>query len=53
MNARVAMVGVAGILFTEATGVAPKWFETGAQDFGTPLQPLIAIEVRLSSAEYK
>ena len=30
-NGRWAMAAVAGILFTEFTGVAPKWFEVGAQ----------------------
>uniref|UniRef100_A0A061S9W9 Chlorophyll a-b binding protein, chloroplastic n=1 Tax=Tetraselmis sp. GSL018 TaxID=582737 RepID=A0A061S9W9_9CHLO len=44
-NGRWAMMAVAGILFTEATGFAPKWFNVGyeaGQDY--PLPALIAIE---------
>ena len=38
------MAAVAGILFTEATGVCPKWYEAGTLDYNFPAQPLIAIE---------
>ena len=48
MNARFAMMAVAGILFTEVTGVEPKWFEAGARDYGAPLPALIAVQVRPS-----
>jgi len=44
MNARFAMMAVAGILFTEVTGVEPKWFEAGARDYGAPLPALIAVQ---------
>jgi light-harvesting complex I chlorophyll a/b binding protein 5 len=43
-NGRWAMAAVAGILFTEATGIEPKWFLSGAKDYGVPIAPLVAIQ---------
>jgi len=44
------MAACAGILFTDAMGITPVWYEAGAADYaqpgtnGQPLLPLIAIE---------
>ena len=38
------MAAVAGILFTEATGIEPKWFLAGAKDYGVPIAPLVAMQ---------
>ena len=38
------MAAVAGILFTEATGVCDKWFNAGAQEYDAPFLPLLAIQ---------
>jgi len=44
-NARWAMMAVAGILFTEATGFAPKWFNVGYEAAGDyPLPALLAVQ---------
>mmetsp|Transcript_42499 Transcript_42499/g.76220 ORF Transcript_42499/g.76220 Transcript_42499/m.76220 type:complete len:225 (-) Transcript_42499:117-791(-) len=44
-NGRWAMMAVAGILFTEITGFAPKWFNVGYETQGDyPLPALIAME---------
>jgi len=54
-NGRWAMAAVAGILFTDALGVTPKWWEAGAQvDSPLSLPILIAFEVALFAVlEYK
>jgi hypothetical protein len=44
MNARWAMMAVAGIVFTDATG-APKWWEAGAVDYGIDTKTLVGTEV--------
>mmetsp|Transcript_12353 Transcript_12353/g.34690 ORF Transcript_12353/g.34690 Transcript_12353/m.34690 type:complete len:226 (+) Transcript_12353:117-794(+) len=50
-NGRWAMMAVAGILFTEALGFAPKWFNVGAESAGDyPLPGLIAIEAAVMGA---
>ena len=47
-NARWAMMAVAGILFTEALGFAPKWFNVGAESVGDyPLPGLIAVQAAI------
>ena len=38
------MAAVAGILFTEATGVCDKWLNAGAQEYDAPFLPLLAIQ---------
>lgn len=44
-NARWAMLAVAGILFTEATGLASKWFTVGADEIGDyPLPALLSVQ---------
>lgn len=37
-------MAVAGILFTEFTGVCDKWWEAGALDYGFDKKALLAIE---------
>jgi light-harvesting complex I chlorophyll a/b binding protein 5 len=44
-NGRWAMMAVAGILFTEALGFAPKWFNVGYEAADqAPLPALIAVQ---------
>ncbi|MEW5303681.1 MAG: hypothetical protein WDW36_006350 [Sanguina aurantia] len=42
-NGRWAMLGVAGILGTEALGVPTKWYEAGAATYDIPLLPQLGI----------
>jgi len=44
MNARWAMMAVAGICYTEVTGIAPAWYDAGAQDYDFPIAPLLATQ---------
>ena len=50
-NARWAMMAVAGILFTEALGFAPKWFNVGYESIGDyPLPALVAVQALVMGA---
>lgn len=44
MNSRWAMMAVAGICYTEVTGIQPNWFDAGAQDYDFPIAPLLATQ---------
>jgi len=44
MNSRWAMMAVAGICYTEATGIEPKWFNAGSADYDFPIPALLAIQ---------
>ncbi len=42
-NGRWAMAAVAGILFTDAFGIKPVWYEAGQADYWLPPLPQLAI----------
>ena len=44
MNARWAMMAVAGITATEVLGIGPAWYDVGAADFDFPPLALLAIQ---------
>mmetsp|Transcript_12549 Transcript_12549/g.31853 ORF Transcript_12549/g.31853 Transcript_12549/m.31853 type:complete len:250 (+) Transcript_12549:202-951(+) len=50
MNGRYAMLGCAGILFTELAGVGGNWWEASNSDYGLSLDKLIAIQVVVMGA---
>jgi len=45
MNARWAMMAVAGIVGTEVAGIEPHWWEAGTEDYGFPPAALLAIQL--------
>ena len=45
MNARWAMMAVAGIVGTEIAGIEPRWWEAGTEDYGFPPQALLAVQL--------
>ena len=44
MNARWAMMAVAGIVTTEVLGIGGPWYEAGAGDYDFPVPALLAIQ---------
>ena len=44
VNARWAMMAVAGIVGTEVAGIEPRWWEAGTEDYGFPPAALLAIQ---------
>jgi len=43
MNARWAMMAVAGICTTEALGIQSKWYMAGQEDYGFPINAQLAV----------
>ena len=43
MNARWAMMAVAGICTTEAMGIQSKWYMAGQEDYGFPINAQLAV----------
>jgi len=43
MNARWAMMAVAGICTTEALGIESKWYMAGQEDYGFPINAQLAV----------
>ena len=43
VNGQWAMIAVAGILFTDAVGITPVWYEAGAAEYWLPPVPQLAI----------
>ena len=44
MNARWAMMAVAGITATDVLGIGGPWYEAGAGDYDFPIPALLAVQ---------
>ena len=44
MNARWAMMAVAGITATEVLGIGGPWYEAGAAEYDLPINALLAVQ---------
>ena len=44
MNARWAMMAVAGICTTEILGIGGPWYEAGAAEYDLPINALLAVQ---------